>query len=118
MPRPSERLITRMLYWLWTAIACWMAAMTVLSVACPLASSARKLMMLALGAMPRRVVQLVQFELVPLPAMMLATWVPCPYRSLVVVDEGSKLALYTTRLVVVPGTRRSAVVLTPLSITA
>jgi hypothetical protein len=60
-----------------------MAAITVLSVAEPFWSSARRLMMLAFGAMPRNVTsQLPQAELSPLPAMMPATCVPCPYRSL------------------------------------
>src|SRR5216684_342840 len=99
IPRPKERLMIRMLYWLFSVMACSMAAITVLSVAEPFWSRARRLMMLAFGAIPRKVVlQFPQLELPPLPAMMPATCVPWPYRSLVVLAEGSKFWLYTTRL--------------------
>src|SRR5712691_2958985 len=109
-----------MLYWLFSAMACWIAAMTVLSVAEPFWSSARRLMMLAFGAMPRDVTsQFAQEELPPLPAMMPATWVPWPYRSLVVVVEGSKFWLYTMRLVLLlPACVKSKTGFTPLSMTA
>src|SRR5215471_10834847 len=62
--------------------------------------------------------QLLHDELVALPAMMLATCVPCPKRSLVVLAEGSKFALYTMRFAFEPGIPRSGVEFTPLSITA
>jgi len=63
-----------MLYWLLSAMACWIPAITALSVAEPFWSRTRRLMIDALGAMPRKVTsQLEQVEFEPLPAMIPAT---------------------------------------------
>ena len=77
--------MTRMLYFAFSAMACWMAAMTLLSVPLPLSSRTRRLMRLTLGAMPRKV--RVYFGPIGVglasPPMMPATCSPWPKASLV-----------------------------------
>ena len=75
-------------------MAALIALITLLSVPAPLLSNTRRLISLALGAMPRNVLKNADpVEAVALPATMPATCVPWPYWSAVLVMPGIKLWL-------------------------
>src|SRR5437879_3335940 len=77
--RPSERLITRMLYLVFSLTAVSRAEITAVSLLMPLTSSTRRSIRLALGATPRKLRNDPGPELArPLPAAIPATCVPCP----------------------------------------
>ena len=74
--------MTRMLYLALLVTTHWMPATTLLTVPAPFWSSTRTSDQLALRAMPRSVREhRLPLEDVPFPAMMPATWVPCPQWS-------------------------------------